>query len=112
MESAPTRKLTLSLDYHLFWLADTEDSFYTVTGARRTGGAAGSGKGYGLNPNYGSFVGSEVDLVATYKITPWAIAQVGYGHFFTGRYIDQSLSDKTFGSTDADYVYLQMTLNF
>jgi hypothetical protein len=109
---APVKKLTLALDYHLFWLADTEDSFYTVTGARRTGGVPGSGKGYGLNPGYGSFVGSEIDLVATYKITPWAIAQGGYGHFFTGRYINQSLSDPTFGSTDADYVYLQMTLNF
>ena len=25
---APTKKLTLSCDFHLFWLADTADSFY------------------------------------------------------------------------------------
>ena len=83
-----------------------------MTGARRAGGAAGSGKGYGLNPSYDSFLGSELDLVATYKIKPWAVAQAGYAHFFTGGYIDQSLSGPAFGSKDADYVYLQTTFNF
>ena len=109
---APTKKLTLSCDFHLFWLADTADSFYTVAGGRRAGAAPGSGKGYGLNPTYDSFVGSEIDLVATYKIKPWAIAQVGFGHFFTGQYVDQSLSSPSVGSVDANYVYLQSTLNF
>ena len=108
----PLKKLTLSCDFHLFWLADTADSFYTVTGARRAGAAPGSGAGYGLNPGYDSFLGSEIDLVATYKIKPWAIAQAGFGHFFTGQYIDQSLSSSAFGSADANYVYLQTTLNF
>ena len=109
---APAKNFTLSCDFHLFWLADTADSFYTVTGAPRTGAAPGSGKGYGLNPSYNSFVGSEIDLVATYKIKPWAITQVGFGHFFTGQYIDQSLSAPGYGSADANYVYLQGTVNF
>lgn len=111
---APCKNLTVSLDYHLFWLADTADSFYTVTGARRgtAAPATGAGNGYGINKNYDSFLGSELDLVATYKIRPWAIAQIGYAHFFTGKYIDQSLSAPGFGSKDADYVYLQTTFNF
>jgi hypothetical protein len=112
---APCKNFTVSLEYNLYWLADTADSFYTVTGARRgsaTPPAAPTGKGYGINKSYDSFVGSELDLVATYKIKPWAIAQVGYAHFFTGKYIDQSLSAPGFGSKDADYVYLQTTFNF
>ena len=109
---APAKNFTLSCDFHLFWLADTADFFYTVAGGRRAGAAPGSGKGYGLNPGYDSFVGSEIDLVATYKIKPWAITQVGFGHFFTGQYIDQSLSAPGYGSADANYVYLQSTLNF
>ena len=112
---APFKNFTLSLDYHLFWLADTADSFYTVGGARRgsaTPPAAPAGKGYGINESYDNFLGSELDLVATYKIKPWAIAQIGYAHFFTGKYIDQSLSSPAFGSKDAEYVYLQTTFNF
>ena len=112
---APCKNFTVSLEYNLYWLAETADSFYTVTGARRgsaTPPAAPTGKGYGINKSYDSFVGSELDLVATYKIKPWAIAQVGYAHFFTGKYVDQSLSAPGFGSKDADYVYLQTTFNF
>jgi hypothetical protein len=112
----PLKQLTLSLDYHLFWLAETDDSFYTVAGARRGGAtpqaAAARGTGYGINSGYDSFVGSELDFVATYAITPYAIAQLGYGHFFVGDYVKSSLSAPTIGSHDADYTYLQMTFNF
>ena len=33
-------------------------------------------------------------------------------HFFTGKYIQQSLSDSNFGSRDANFVYTQLTVNF
>jgi hypothetical protein len=108
----PFKNFNIALDYHLFWLADTGDNFYTVAGTRRGGTASTPGTGYGINPGYGNFVGSELDLVMTYKIKPWAIAQVGYAHFFTGDYIDESLSSPAVGSKDADYLYLQLTLNF
>src|SRR5207244_5452175 len=64
----PMKQLTVTLDYHAFWLADTHDSFYTVAGARRGGLAPTPAGGYGINPNYSSYVGSEVDLIATYAI--------------------------------------------
>ena len=43
-----------------------------------------------------------------------AVAQVevGFGHFFVGDYIQQSLSAPAFGSQDANYVYAQVNLNF
>jgi hypothetical protein len=108
----PASGLQVSLDYHLFWLADTADYFYQVSGAPRTGAVVGSGEGYNRNPAYDSFVGSELDLVASYAVKPWASLQAGYGHFFVGSYVKQSLSATTHGATDADWVYVQATLNF
>ncbi len=108
----PDKKLTVTADYHLFWLADTHDNFYTVAGARRGGVGATAGKGYGINAGNDSFVGSEIDLIATYTIKPYATAQVGYGHFFVGKYVDQTFAAPGFGSTDADYVYAQVVFNF
>jgi hypothetical protein len=106
----PLPRLTLQLDGHAFWLADTHDNFYAVTGARRGGIAATPGTGYGINPNYDSYVGSEVDLIGTYAIAPYASLQVGYGHFFRGEYVKQSLS--AVGSGDANWVYIQTTFSF
>lgn len=109
----PLTGLNVTLDYHLFWLADTADYFYMVNGApRSTGAAPGSGTGYNLNPGYDSFVGSELDLVATYALKNWANLQAGYGHFFTGDYVEQSLGAPTHGSSDADWVYVQVAINF
>lgn len=109
----PLPKLTLSLEGHLFWLADTHDSFYAVTGARRGGIAATpGGTGYGINPTYSSFVGSELDMVVTYAVSPHITVEAAYGRFFHGDYISQSLSGAAFGSTDANYVYLQTNFSF
>ncbi len=100
----PLNQLTVTLDYHEFWLADTHDYFYQLGGLpRRTGG-------YGINPGAGSHVGSELDLIGTYALTPYASLQAGYGHFFIGDYVKSSLS--TVGSSDADFVYVQLQLNF
>jgi hypothetical protein len=98
----PAKGLTLTADYHLFWLADTQDYFYGASGAARKTG------GYGLKPANDSFVGSELDLIATYAVRPYATAQVGYGHFFVGDYVKQSLA----ATQDADWFYAQLTFNF
>jgi len=108
----PLPRLTLTADYHAFWLTDTRDNFYTVAGARRGGIGATPGTGYGINPNYSGYVGSEVDFTATFAIKSYATAQVGYGHFFVGDYIEQSLSAPTFGSTDANWFYTQLNVSF
>jgi len=106
----PYKKLTVTADYHLFWLADTHDNFYTVAGTRRGGVTTTPGTGYGINPTYDRYVGSEVDLVATYAVKSYASAQVGYGHFFVGNYVKSSLS--AIGSSDADFVYVQLLFAF
>lgn len=106
----PSQDIQVGVDYHLFWLADVNDSFYQVNGAPRTGAAPGSGAGYAINPGYSSFVGSELDFVISYALHPNASFQIGYGHFFVGDYVTSSLN--TLGATDADWVFAQMTIKF
>ena len=108
----PLPRLTLLLEGQFFWLADTSDNFYAVTGARRGGIAATPGTGYGINPSYSSYVGSEIDLVATYQVSPHITVEAAYCHFFRGDYVKQSLSAAAFGSTDANYFYLQTNFSF
>ena len=108
----PTKKFTVFTSYRGVWLATASDSFYLANQAARTGGTVNGHNGYAINPSYDRFVGTEVDLVLTYNFTPYAQVQGGYGHFFVGNYVQQSLSAPGFGSVDANYVYLQTKLNF
>jgi hypothetical protein len=70
------------------------------------------GTGYGVNPGYNSFVGTELDVIGGFALTRFAQLEAGYGHFFVGDYIDSSLSDPTRGSDDANWFYVQATVNF
>ena len=112
LSAKPFKQLLVSLDYHLFWLADTSDSFYTESGAARSGQtAAGNGTGYGKNSGYSSFLGSEIELDATYAVTSYLVLRSGYGHFFAGNYQKDSFR-AVGGAKDADYFYVQATFNF
>ena len=110
----PHSRVSLSLEGHAFWLADTGDRFYNVAGVPRAGagdtGKAGSGTGYGINPSYGSYVGSEVDFIAGVALTKFANLECGYGHFFRGDYVKDTFS--TAGSQDADWFYTQLLMRF
>jgi hypothetical protein len=111
----PHSRVSMAIEAHGFWLADTHDNFYNVGGAPRGGlsvPAGGPGTGYGIYPNNSSFAGAELDVIAGYALTRNAQLEVGYGHFFVGDYVRQSLSNGAFGSTDANYVYAQATINF
>ena len=107
----PLKNFTLTSDYRLVWLADTNDSLYTNKGARRGGAVATAGLGYGVNPGFDSFVGSEIDLVGSYTIKPCAVLQAGIGHFFVGDYIKSSLAGLG-GATDGNFIYAQCVLSF
>ena len=112
LQIKPVSSLTLALEGHGFWLADTRDNSYAANGAPRGGVGATPGTGYGINPTYSSFVGTELDVIASYAITHCAQLEAGYGHFFVGDYIRQSLSAPGFGSRDANYFYLQGNITF
>jgi hypothetical protein len=108
----PCARVSTAIEAHGFWLADTHDNFYNVGGGPRGGVAATPGTGYGINPNYSAYLGAEIDVIAGVALTRFAQLEVGYGHFFAGDYIDQSLSNSAFGSRDADFVYLQLGVSF
>ncbi|WP_423431255.1 alginate export family protein [Limisphaera sp. 4302-co] len=101
----PAATLTVSLDYHLFWLADTADFFYPQSGAGR------NGLGYGRNPSYDNYLGSELDLEVVWSANKWLNLRAGYSHFFAGDYIDQS-KQSVGGAADADWAYVQVTAVF
>lgn len=102
----PTPRMNVTLMGNLFWLANNHDFFYNVTGAPRN-----SAPTYGIHPTYNKFVGSEFTIVTGYALTRFAQVEAGYGHFFTGNYIDQSVAPAG-GSSDADWLYVQFSLNF
>ncbi len=108
----PTKKFTIFSSFRGVWLATPADAFYLANQAPRTGGTVGGHNGYALNPSYNRFVGTEADLVLTYNFTSYAQVQTGYGHFFVGNYVKESLSAPGFGAVDANYVYLQSTFKF
>jgi hypothetical protein len=51
-------------------------------------------------------------LVINYAFTSYASIQGGFGHFFVGDYVKESLSAPGFGSADANYIYLQARFSF
>ncbi len=105
LSGKPVRGLTVTLEGHCFWLADTDDLFYPQSGSGR------NGNGFGRNPGFDSFVGSEIDLDVAYTVTQWTGVRAGYGHFFTGAYVGDSKLGVG-GAVDADWYYLQAVLSF
>ena len=104
----PVKGLTLTADYLWFYLASTQDSLYPVSGSGR------NRNGYGIHPGFDSYVGSELDLTGSYTLKSWCKLQAGYGHFFVGEYIKQSLATVAAngGAVDANWVFVQTTISF
>lgn len=104
----PTSKLSISTEYLLFWLADTQDFFYPEAGAGR------NANGYGRNSQFSSFAGSEIDFLLKYSLNKYSELQLGYGHFFPGSYIRSSVNSikENGGVIGADWAYLQVVFNF
>jgi hypothetical protein len=108
----PSATTSLTMDVHQQFLENTHDFWYNVAGVPRNtaGAAAGSGKGFGINPGYSSNLGQEVDVIGGWTVAHGVLLEAGLGHFFRGEYVRESL--RVVGSKDADYFYVQATLNF
>ena len=106
----PTKAWVLSLEGHEQWLDRTTDYWYKNDVPRNfTGSAVGSGAGYRINPTYGRKLGEEIDLLGGYSVNKYATVETGVAHYFRGAYIKESL--RKVGSLDANYMYVQLTLN-
>jgi len=116
LTAKPTAQWTLALEGHFFWLADTSDVYYNVAGIPRAG-IPGSlvtpnvGAGYRGVPGFSSSLGAELNLVSGYALNKFTSIEAGYSHYFVGKYQQQSFQNVG-GAADADWLYLQMVLNF
>jgi hypothetical protein len=109
----PHPSVSVALEGHLYWLADTADSLYNAGGVARTtpGATVNGGNGYALNPGYSNFVGSELNVIVGYTVNKFTMLEGGYGHFFPGDYVDSTWRNVG-GSAGADWIYLQTVIRF
>lgn len=94
-------KLKLKAHWHFFWLDEPEnDAWYNAGSAvlRNAQGADAS-----------SYVGQEIDFVASYECSKNLKMEIGYGHFFSGDYLRDTANRE---SDDADFFYLQTLYTF
>ena len=101
VKAQPLKSVTLKAEYHAFWLASTDDVWYSVNGvtAVRPLNAA--------DRNASNYAGSEVDLTVQCSVTKNVSLEAGYSHFFAGDYLaDAGPSD------DADFGYIHAAITF
>lgn len=98
---SPTPKLKALLWHHVFFLEDTDDVIYGVTGRPLVSTAGGD-----------RYLGQELDLLFTYQITPRSDIAFGYSHFFTGTWYRTNPDASTGFTGDADFFYTQFTARF
>lgn len=91
----PIDKLTVRAALHVFWRASDSDALYNAGGGVvRAGGLSGS-----------SYVGTELDLTAKYKLDANTTLLVGYSHFFAGDFVESATPA---ADDDVDYFYAQV----
>lgn len=97
----PVEKLTLSLDYHAFFLDTAGDPWFRANGFTPV-------RAVSTRRNVSNFAGQELDFVARYPLFKWMRLEAGYSHFFAGDYL------RTAGSpnSDADFTYFQTVFSF
>jgi hypothetical protein len=94
---SPVRDLTLSLQQYFFWRASDHDALYNKSGVVFRPGTGTTA----------SYVGAEIDLLATYNFTRHLLGYVGYSRFFTGEFIR-----KTGPAQDSDFLYSAIQYTF
>ena len=98
LELKPTKKLAASTSYHSWWLANTHDGLYSVSGALVAKVANGSA---------GRHIGQEVDAQATYPLFPQIQIAPGFSHIFPGTFLNNATPGKAY-----NLGYLMVTYQF
>lgn len=97
--------LQIEAQAHAFWLADSRDFWYGAGGApNRTTGGVAYRDATGAS---GTDIGQELDLVVSVNPHPQLALQAGYGHFFSGGFIDAVNAANGLGANDSDFFYFQ-----
>jgi hypothetical protein len=89
----PIKNVTFKALFYGFWLANTNDSWYRANGltTERPLNAAAE--------KASSFCGTELDLIANWKVNQHLSFEAGYSHFFAGTYLENTgiADDANFG---------------
>ncbi len=101
LTAKPTAKLKLLLWWHIFHLQNGNDVPYNVNMTPFAG----------ATPGGSSSLGQELDLLASYNLTPYTNVVFGYSHFFTGDWYRTNPTPPP-STGDADFFYVQFTQNF
>ncbi len=96
-------KLTFKTHWHLFWLDEESNDAWYNAGGGVVRNAAGN--------DVSSFVGHELDIVASYACSEKLKMDLGYGHFFAENYVGDTSSGPG-EEDDADFFYFMTTLTF
>jgi hypothetical protein len=102
MSGKPAPSLFTSLSFWNFKLAEEKDGWYN---------AAGSSSGIlraASTTNTSSNIGNEVDLLVRFTQSEKILWEAGYGHFFTGQFIN----DRVQNQSDSDWAYIMSTVKF
>jgi hypothetical protein len=97
----PINKVSLETAFYVYWLANTDDSWYRANGTTRVRPLTPAAR------DATNHVGEEFDFLITYQPLKFLSIWAGYSHFFAGNYLKA-----TGAADDADYGYVQATLNF
>jgi hypothetical protein len=90
VEFVPFEKITLTTNYHTWWLAQPTDALYNAGGAvlvRAPAGGAAS-----------SHVGQEIDIQAARLLTRQIQLSGGYAHLFPGGFLKEATPGFAYGS--------------
>ena len=92
-----TKDLFLSAEEHIFWRQNTRDAPYDLNGGvvRTSGGS------------HAASIGNEFDVAMNWQIQRHVSAYVGYAHFVTSSFINQ-----TGPHSDIDFFYAAITFTF
>jgi hypothetical protein len=90
------RKWTLATSFHDFWLANAHDALYPTRGSIIAQSPTGVD---------GTHVGEELDIQAIYTPTRQTQVGAGYGHVFTGEFLNKA-------TKGVDYSYPYMLVEY
>ncbi len=93
----PCDRWTVQADVWRFWLDDADDAWYGASGAAIRGGAAGASR----------YLGTEVDLVVTWKASDHMKVAIGGAQFFDGGFVRDSG-----GGGDSLWFYVRVQVLF
>jgi hypothetical protein len=85
LDVKPTRKLSTTIQFHRFDLAESKDAWYYGNGKPQRKDVTGAS---------GSFLGMEMLFMAKYVFNKYFNVYAGYGHFFPGTFMKNTAGYK------------------